>query len=335
MNKLINEFGKPQLGWIKDSVDEVNFLDFPLTNSMNRVLSTFTKKRRFNQFHFIGVLTEDFMAGLAIVDLKLVGNCFFYVWTKEQGLIVEQSVISPLGIGCSLNNLVNEAESQFSFMGVNASIRQRGRSTEIKLDSKTVQAGFSLDQSTAYEPLRVCSQAGYTGWVFTQKSAGLKARGTITVKGQQFDLQEMNALGSVDWSCGFMRRETAWNWACFSGRDELGRTIGLNLASGVNETGTTENGLWIDGQLNKLGGVRFEFDRNNMELPWRVVSECGRVALEFRAQGCRSEKLNVGILASNFKQMFGHYSGSIIDDEGNPVVFKDVPGYAEDHYAKW
>jgi hypothetical protein len=181
----------------------------------------------------------------------------------------------------------------------------------------------------------VCSQAGYTGWVFTQKTAGLVAKGTFTVHDKTYDLGSMNALGSVDWSCGFMRRETAWNWACFSGQDELGRTIGLNLASGVNETGTTENGLWVDGKLYKLDGVRFEFNRQAMDQPWKVLSECGRVALDFQPQGCRSEKLNVGVLASNFKQMFGHYSGSIMDDEGNPVVFSGVPGYAEDHYAKW
>ncbi|WP_284377843.1 DUF2804 domain-containing protein [Litoribrevibacter albus] len=335
MNKLINANGKPQYGWIKEPVSEVNYLDFPLTTTMDKQLSVSSKKRKFNQFHFIGVLTEDFMAGLAIVDLKLVSNCFFYVWTKEQGLLIEKSVISPFGLGARLSSSPDEANSHFSFMGTKASIEQSGPTTRVRLNSKQVQVDFSLHQGQNYEPLRVCSQAGYTGWVYTQKTAGLEANGHISIKGQNFDLKAMNALGSVDWSCGYMRRETAWNWACFSGRDELDRTIGLNLASGVNETGTTENGLWVDGKLHKLGGVRFEFDRNHMERPWRVVSECGRVTLEFHSQGCRSEKLNVGLLASNFKQMFGHYSGSILDDEGNPVVFKNVPGYAEDHYAKW
>lgn len=335
MDKLVNAVGKPYFGWIKEPVGDVNYLDFPLTNTMDKLQSLSSKKRKFNQFHFIGVLTEEFMAGIAIVNLKLVSNCFFYVWTKDEGLVVEKSVISPLGIGTNISTTPDFAESKFSWMGTQASISQRDADTLVSVQSNKFSANFKLQQNEGYEPLRVCSQAGYIGWVFTQKTAGLAASGHFDVNGKRYNLDEMKALGSVDWSCGYMRRETAWNWACFSGRDELDRTIGLNLASGVNETGTTENGLWVDGQLHKLGGVRFEFDRQDMQKPWKVSSECGRVALDFQPQGCRSEKLNVGLLASNFKQMFGHYSGTIISDDGSPVVFNHVPGYAEDHYAKW
>lgn len=335
MENLVNALGKPHFGWIKEPIGNVNYLDFPLTNTMDKLQGLSSKKRKFNQFHFIGVLSEDFMAGIAIVDLKLVSNCFFYVWTKESGLLVEKSVISLMGVGTKISTEPDSAQSIFSWLGTQATITQQMGETQVSVQSKGFSAHFKLHQSEGFEPLRVCSQAGYTGWVFTQKTAGLAATGHFDIAGKRYDLSAMKALGSVDWSCGYMRRETAWNWACFAGRDELDRIIGLNLASGVNETGTTENGLWVDGQLHKLDGVRFDFDRQNMAQPWKVSSECGRVALDFQPQGCRSEKLNVGVLASNFKQMFGHYSGTIISDDGSPVVFQHVSGYAEDHYAKW
>ena len=335
MDKLVDNSGRPNYGWIKEAVGEVNYLDFPLANTMDKPLSTGVKQRKFNQFHFIGVLADNFMAGLAIVDLKLISNCFFYVWTREFGLVIEKSVISPLGLGTRLSNSPDQAESVFSLLGTKATIRQQSETTSVTLNAKNIRADFSLTQSKGFEPLRVCSQAGYNGWVFTQKTAGLAAKGVFEVNGRKYDLEELNAQGSVDWSCGYMRRETAWNWACFSGKDNQDRVIGLNLASGVNETGTTENGLWVDGKLYKLGGVRFEFNRSQVGQPWKVTSECGRVQLNFQPQGQRSEKLNVGVLASNFKQMFGFYSGTILDDDANPVTFDHVPGYAEDHYAKW
>jgi len=77
MDKLVDNSGRPNYGWIKEAVGEVNYLDFPLANTMDKPLSTGVKQRKFNQFHFIGVLADNFMAGLAIVDLKLISNCFF------------------------------------------------------------------------------------------------------------------------------------------------------------------------------------------------------------------------------------------------------------------
>ena len=66
-----------------------------------------------------------------------------------------------------------------------------------------------------------------------------------------------------------------------------------------------------------------------------IESDCGRVNLTFMPEGKRTEKVNVGILASNFKQMFGYYNGSIITDQGETVKLERVAGFAEDHYAKW
>jgi hypothetical protein len=335
MSNLINSSGQPTYGWIKKSVSDVNYLDFPLANTMDEFLSDSAKKRKFNQFHFIGLTGPDLMAGLAIVDLKLVSNCFFYVWTKEEGLVIEKSYLSPLALGASMTTQPDVARSVFSFPGVKAEFLQEGADTQIQLNAKGIEVDVRLSQPERYMPLRVCSQAGYNGWVYTQKSAGLQASGSIHVKGKSYDLNAMKVLGSVDWSCGFMRRETAWNWASFSGVDTNGNVVGLNLASGVNETGTSENGFWLDGKLNKLGGVRFEFDRYNPESKWHVVSDCGRINLIFKPEGLRTEKIDIGLLASNFKQVFGFYSGFLIDDRGVKVDLLNVPGYAEDHYAKW
>ena len=335
MANLVDSKGVPQYGWIQEPITDINFSDYPLSNTMDALVAPWRKKLKFNQFHFIGLLGEEFMAGIAIVDLKLVSNCFFYVWHKDRGLMVEESAIVPFGLGTNMDTSPDEGRSKFSHLGTKSEIFQKDKTTHVSLNSKSVNANIQLKQSNDYQPLRVCSQAGYNGWVYTQKSAGLTVSGEFKIKDERFDLSAMNLLGSVDWSCGFMRRETAWNWACFSGKDNQDRIVGLNLASGVNVTGVTENGFWLDGALHKLGPVRFNFLRHSPETPWMIESDCGRVNLTFMPEGKRTEKVNVGILASNFKQMFGYYNGSIITDQGETVKLERVAGFAEDHYAKW
>ncbi|GAA3932340.1 DUF2804 domain-containing protein [Litoribacillus peritrichatus] len=335
MTNLVSHSGAPRFGWLKEPVSEVNFQDYPLQNTMDNQVNGWRKNFKFNQFHFIGLLGPDFMAGIAIVNLKLVSNCFYYVWHKEHGLLVEESKLAPMGLGTNIGTSPDLGASRFLLPGTQCYFEQHNEVTRVRLKTKHVNAELTLTQNKGYQPLRVCSQAGYNGWVFTQKTAGLDCSGYLNVKDHNFELSKMDVLGSADWSCGFMRRETAWNWACLSGRDAEARQIGLNLASGVNETGITENGFWVDGTLHKLGPVRFSFNRHSPEEPWRVESDCDRVKLTFQPEGKRTEKVNVGVLASNFKQMFGYYSGSLVTDQGEEIQLKNQPGFAEDHYAKW
>jgi hypothetical protein len=106
-----------------------------------------------------------------------------------------------------------------------------------------------------------------------------------------------------------MRRETFWNWACLSGEVQ-GQRVGLNLSCGVNETSFTENCFWLDGEL--LGGqcafrVRSRSSIAAMDHPPSTTVRCRCVS---RAK-LHQERLDLGLLASNFKQLFGRFSGTL------------------------
>src|SRR5690606_24571159 len=89
-----------------------------------------------------------------------------------------------------------------------------------------------------------------------QKSAAQVCHGRVQWHDQRFDLQQLRALAAVDWTGGYMRRETFWNWGSLSCQLRDGRGLGFNLAAGVNETGFTENALWLDGRLIKVDMVK-------------------------------------------------------------------------------
>ena len=147
-------------------------------------------------------------------------------------------------------------------------------------------------------------------------------------------LAAIGAFAHHDWSAGYMRPETHWNWACLSGL-AAGRRVGLNLSCGVNETSFTENCYWLDGELLKVDTVCFAFDRQQPLQPWHISSHDGQVALRFDARGLHQERMNLGILASNFKQIFGQFSG-VLRPSGRPEVVIDGQwGFVEDQYVKW
>lgn len=336
--KLIQNNSQPLYGEITQALSEINYQDYDLRTPMDKPVKGLRKLAAFNQFQFIGLMNEEIIAGIAIVDLKLISNVFFYIYDLKTHELYERSLLQPLAIGTSIEPKPDTGKSRFSQLGNNVEISTNETGSERYLSvnlGKDISAKVTLFQPADYEPLRVCSKAGYNGWVFTQKAAGLAAEGSICWGKKEYKLSQHNTRSSTDWSCGFMRRETSWNWACFSGLLGDGRSVGLNLAAGVNETGVTENCLWVDGKLTKLNMANFEFDRYKPEEPWCVKTTDGLLELTFKPFGRREEKINVILIASNFKQMFGYFSGWMIDGSGEKIELNNIPGFMEDHYAKW
>ena len=81
--------------------------------------------------------------------------------------------------------------------------------------------------------------------------------------------------------------------------------------------------------------MRFAFDREQPLQPWLINSYDGQVELRFEGRGLHQERLNLGLLASNFKQIFGQFSG-VLRPAGRPEVRIDkLWGFVEDQYVKW
>jgi len=334
---LINAQGVPRFGVIDQPVGRVNYLDFDLRNAMDKPRNQLSKHLGFNQFQFVGLTGPDFIGGVAIVNLKLVGNAFAYVYDFNTKRLEEFSYLVPGALGVNIPTTPDEGDSHLrrgrTRFSIDAHAAVRSRDVRVQVPGR-LEVLSQMRESPGFKPLRVCARAGYNGWVYTQKAAGLAVSGHISSPRRRFEL-DARCRASYDWSCGFMRRETAWNWSSLSLCLPDGRSLGLNLAAGVNETGVTENALWLDSRLSRLDLAQFEFNRYQPDMPWRIRTADQRVDLEFQPLGARSEKMNVLLLATNFRQFFGYYRGVIIGPDGERIELEQAPGVAEDHYAKW
>ncbi|WP_372964814.1 DUF2804 domain-containing protein [Marinobacter sp.] len=331
--KLIDPKGRISSGLIAEPVDVINYMDYDLRTVMDKPRSRLAKHLGFNQFQFVSAMAPGWVFGMAIVDLKVVGSGFFYLFDFESGQMFEQSFIQPLARQTEIEPYPENGGARFRKGEVLLTIEPATGGRNVRVNAPgNIQVDLELREDS--EPLRLVCPAGYSGWVFTRKSAGLPVQGEVRW-GQQIWRTDDNSRGAIDWSCGFMRRETAWNWACLAGVTDDGVSVGLNLAAGVNETGMTENALWLNGQCIKLGAARFEFDRYQPETNWRVTTEDGKVALTFVPSGVRKERLNAWVLASNFRQFVGTFQGTVEDDSGKKIPVAGLRGLMEDHFARW
>lgn len=327
--------GQPRLGYFDDSLRKLNRGEFRLHTPFGKPASRLADWLGFKEFQYFGITSQRLVCGCALAHLRHVGAAFIYVCDLDTGELFSRSFRSPLGLGLHLADNPVEGESRFRASDADIVMRY-GDSPRRKALSIRIGQDFRLEADMpedGFQPMSLASRVGYTGWAYTNKTAGLAVQGALEWKGRRLDLADVDALGHHDFSAGFMRRETFWNWACLSGRAG-GHRIGLNLSCGVNETGFTENCFWIDGHLVKVDLARFDFDRRDLLQPWRVWSEDGKVELRFTGLGQHRETLNAGLVASRFRQLFGRFDGELRTADGVLSV-QGLPGFVEDQYIKW
>lgn len=331
MSRIINEKGLPQLGIFNEEITDVNYADYFLETALGFKVPRFIRKFLANQFCFIGIISSEIMAGLAVVDLKYASNAFFYVYSKKNKKFVE---VKKIGIPLLTSVFISSDPANPLFHFKSDSLSMEFSNYRIKANSDRIKLDAVLDPSGT-SPLRICTKAGYRGWVYTEKTTPLGITGVIDIDGKEILLESPETLALMDWTCGYMRRHTCWNWASTACRLGDDRQLGLNLSWGVNETGWTENAFWLDGKMTRCSNSIFIFDRDDLMKPWKIYSEDGKIDLDFVPEATRSEKLWALVAASRFTQLSGVFNGVLRTSEGDKIILKDIPGWTEDHFAKW
>ena len=331
--RLITPDGDVRLGVFAAPIEVVNHEDYDLRTPMGRPASALQRRMGFNQFEFLGAMCNEIVFGVAIADVRYAGTGFAYVHDPSTGARSEASVTRPLALGF---DFVQTPESGTSTLrsrplrvemhAMDTGRRLVAAARDIEIDARFIE--------TDIEPMRICTRAGAAGFVYARKTAGHRVEGRVRWKDLEFDLAAVGALGHHDWSAGYMRRETFWNWSCLAGRSTEGRVLGLNASCGVNETSFLESCFWVDGRLHRLPPVHFVYDRRDLHRPGASTTSRGGSTCTSR-RSAPAERINAGLVASNFTQLYGRYRGRLRTTDGEEHGVEELPGYAEWHYAKW
>ena len=168
----------------------------------------------------------------------------------------------------------------------------------------------------------------------------MKAKGYCKVRGETYNFDESDSLGTLDWGRGIWTYKNTWYWASLQTRLADGKTFGFNLGYGFGDTSNaSENMLFVDGVAHKLDQVVFEIPtkdgKDDFMSPWKFRDNEGRLDLDFVPVIDRVDVTDVLVIASHQHQVFGKYSGKVVLDDGTVLEIKDQLGFAEKVFNKW
>ena len=295
------------------------------------------RKKRWNYW---AVTTETHLFSVTVSNLDYAGVVFVYYADFASGQITEATRLVPLGLGCHLPDEVG-ADVVFQGRNFSAHMLQTADGVSLRVDlanfgGNPLTAHFDIQSPPAHETLNVVVPWNRRTFQFTSKQNCLPAEGVVRVGRRETRFTGPQSFACLDYGRGIWPRHGRWNWGSASGRQNS-RTIGLNLGGQwTDDTGSTENGLCLDGRLHKISeDLRWEYDRTDFMRPWRITAPSGAVDLTFTPFMERLAASSVWLVQSEVHQMFGRYAGHVTTADGDTVPVKDLVGWAEDHVARW
>ncbi|WP_010113678.1 DUF2804 domain-containing protein [Acinetobacter sp. P8-3-8] len=329
---LIQSNGQPRYGRFKDLPTTIDVNQYMYKTPYGKTLTGWRKQLKYKKFKFCSIQHEQYTIGIAIADIGWAGHGFIYIYDHASNEVLEWNANTILGRGTVVDEqpLYSQSyftKSPFEFEMQHANgVRyiQVTRHGEEQLKARIFCAGT--------EPLSLCSPNGINGWTYTQKKTTLAVEGFFINKNKEIIDFNEKTLASLDDTCGFLRPETAWFWLSTNFWDKNAQRIGVNLASGVNESFGNENCLWVNGVLYPLSDVLFEKLDENV---WSIRSLNQKLQLVVETGWRRFENLNLRLVGSQFSQWQSKVSGTIETESGEIIELEHEYALLEQHYAKW
>ncbi len=324
------------LGWARQPLLDCNL-------EATRVYDTFRflQPLRLKRWDYYGITTPTHFYSFTISDIGYLGMVFIYVIEFASGHYVEKTLAVPLARGVQLPRGSEEGESLYD----NGQVRLRFwneagcKRLEVNwpgFDEGPLRAEASFALPPEHESMVIVIPIKGKRFYYNRKVNCMPASGWVEQRGQRETLDPATCLGNLDWGRGVWEYKSFWVWASASGFLPDRRRVGLNLGFGFGDTSAaTENALILDGRIHKLGQVDFTYDNQHFKNPWHMRSSDGRLDLTFTPFFERVAATNAVILTSEVHQMFGHYSGTVVTDQGETLHIENLVGFAEEHHAKW
>ena len=183
----------------------------------------------------------------------------------------------------------------------------------VQVADREVSVDLVLEPAGA--PVEVVSRHG-ASYIWTRKSP-IRATGLVTLEGRTF---AVDAGGLIDETAGYHARRTAWEWSAGTGIATGGETVVWNLVAGVHDAPRqSERTVWVDGAPSEVGPVAFAEGLD-------AVGD-----LRFSAEAERVRRDDLLLLASDYRQPFGTFAGTLPDG----TELASGHGVIERHRARW
>ena len=300
----------------------------------------FLNKMRIKEWDYYGITTQDYFVSATLSNIGYAGLLFIYYIDFKTKDYIEDTLITPFGKGFTLGK-TSDDDSIFKKGDIVFKCSKKNKEREIFINwpgfgkGKGFKAHLILQQPPG-DSIVMMTPIGANRFYYNQKINCMPSEGAFILNGKEYGFTFDRALATLDWGRGVWEYKSYWNWASSSWFLPDGTRFGLNLGLGFGDLSyATENCFFINGKIHKLDRVTFNYDNTNFMKPWYFGSNDGRLGLTFTPFFERVARSNLLVITSEVHQLFGHYHGFVIDDNGKKINIAHCIGWAEEHHARW
>jgi hypothetical protein len=299
---------------------------------------------RTKRWDWWGILAGHLTLSVTYADVDYVGIAGVWWANMTTGVTGGSTRVVPLARGIDLPDAPGTQPLRYRSQALELDIEDDDRGTLLRAAWRESHgASASLEarvaRPEALDSLNVVIPWSETRFQYTSKQQARPAEGRLVIGDatSSFGGPAGEAWGVLDVGRGRWPYRTRWNWGGGAGRVDGGRTLGLQLGGKWTEgTGFTENGVFFDGRLHKLGEeLEWSYDWDAPMRPWRVRSPDGRLDLMLEPVYDKHERTELLVLGTEVHQVFGSWSGSFCPEGNASLSFEGIQGFAEESRSRW
>jgi len=310
----------------------------------DKKVPSFLRKYRLKEWQHYVLITDEISMGFVISDTHYMSMSFCYVVDQKTGEYFEHhreklgqksrlsrelwddkcEYISPDYALEFHNNLAeNKHEAKIR-------IRRDGNKPAIKVDLTMHEDLENI------QPLITVLPISENRPLYTHKAA-VAVSGEVNIGKRKIVLDAEKDIVLIDVQKTYYPYKTHWRWATFAGYDKSGNLLAMNLVKNIITDDETynENVFWVNGKLHPLSAANFIINEDDFMAPWKISTTDGKCNLTFNPVGERADKINMGLIVSDYHQPYGKYSGTMVDSDGNSYEIEGLHGVTELHLAKF
>ncbi|GIF14437.1 DUF2804 domain-containing protein [Actinoplanes teichomyceticus] len=285
---------------------------------------------RNKRWEYWGVVTPAHILGVVVASLDYAGVHGLYLLDRVSGRELAVDATVPLARGVVLPDRSGSGRVSASGGGVTIAIDQAPDATTLRASARDLEVDLTMPVVEDRDSLGVVVAWSRTRFQYTVKDVGRPVHGRLVVRGVEHAVPAQGSYATLDHGRGRWPYSATWNWAAGAGE---GRAIQLG-GTWTDGTGTTENGVFEDGRLHKIGSdLRWEYDRADRLKPWRITGP--GVDVSFQPFHERVARTGLGLLAGETHQCFGRFAGWARAADGHRIDLDGLTGWAEETRNRW
>ncbi|GIH78026.1 DUF2804 domain-containing protein [Planobispora longispora] len=285
---------------------------------------------RAKRWEYWGIVTPRHVIGIVASSLDYAGLHGVYVLDRDTGTEISKDVVVPLARGAVLPERSGDGTASVRGGGVTIEIGQHPGGSSLRAVAPGVELDLEMPLPEGHESLGVVIPWGPSRFQYTVKDVGRPVRGRLRLESGEHEVSEEDSFAVLDHGRGKWPYAITWNWAAGSGP---GVAIQLG-GKWTDGTGLTENALFVAGRLHKIGDeLEWRYDRTDWLRPWRITGP--RVEAEFHPFHEKAARTDLGVVANETHQCFGHFTGRARADDGEWIDLDGLTGWAEEVRNRW